>query len=329
MRKKEMQKRRNTVIELFRFLFTICVIVAHLRSSYDGFHFSWNGHIAVEFFFVLSGYLMTFQCYKDDNTDLATSTWRFMRRKIAGIAPVWYTVLAIMLIIYFVSRSITGFSNISTFITRLVPTALFLSSYGMQEIISIPFSWYIPVMLVSMLILYPVVKTWKTKFTRIVAPLIVLFFCSWAMITKGKLFMLKEELIGFVYPQQIRGLAELCMGCVAYELSCLIKQKFANRLTISGRVLASIISVSMLTLPIVWLILGLHGSSHTTVLLMFAIGVAVSFSGTDLSDQIPRGGGDLYSRGLAGSVCQCILRRTFPDVLSLTFLPSMATHGCM
>ncbi|MBE5804129.1 MAG: acyltransferase [Clostridiales bacterium] len=285
------KKQRNTIIELFRFAFTMCVVIAHMCSLYDWTTIRCNGHIAVEFFFVLSGALMARQTMKErqDGRTLPQATWSFMKRKIAGIAPVWYIVLATLTVVYLSSHPqyLTSVSRGLTFLSRLVPTAMFLSGYGLGEIIEIPYSWYIPVMLVSMLAIYPLIHRFGRNFTAVAAPLIVLFFCSWAIVTKGKLFMLKEEYIGFVYPNQLRGFGELCMGCVAWELAEGLRQRFAGRLRMAGRVLATLVSVGTIALPVVWVFIGINGNSHPAILLMFAVGVGVSFSGLDLADKVP------------------------------------------
>lgn len=291
--------QRNTIVELFRFAFTMCVVVAHAVSLYKWTHIRCNGHIAVEFFFVLSGALMARQAMRDreDARTLPQATWSFMKRKIAGVAPVWYVVFTVLTFVYLRTNLgvITSVHGLLTVLSRLVPTAMFVSGYGMGEIVKIPYSWYIPVMLVSMLALYPLIHRYDRKFTAIAAPLIVIFFCGWAITTKGKFFMLTEEFMGFVYPQQIRGFCELCMGCVAWELADGLRRRFCGKLTTAGRALATLIGTGMIALPVAWVFIGINNSSHPAILLMFAIGVGVSFSGLDLSDRIPAAAGKAFA----------------------------------
>ena len=54
---------KNRALEFYRFLFSIVIVLYHYRSQvYDGFLPS--GYISVEFFFILSGFLMTAGLYK-------------------------------------------------------------------------------------------------------------------------------------------------------------------------------------------------------------------------------------------------------------------------
>lgn len=282
---------RNSLVELFRFLFTVCVILAHLQTVFENnqLKFKWNGHIAVEFFFVLSGYLMAAQCMKrrDDGVPLWRSTWTFVKRKAVAIAPIWYVVLFHFVATRAIAYTNKKFIHMSAFLLRMAPSFVFASGYGIKETASIPFSWYIPVMLVSMLILYPMIRKWGKNFICIVAPLVVLFYCAWAMQVHNSLLMLEGDFYGFVYPKQIRGLGDLCMGLVAYAISDALRARFQNRLTLFGRMVATLIGVAMYALPIIWLILGLRGEAHPMVLMMFGLGTAVLFSGLDLSDKIP------------------------------------------
>ena len=50
-------KKRNSLIELYRFIFAINVIKSHALLPYDGPYFG-PGRISVEFFFILTGYLL-------------------------------------------------------------------------------------------------------------------------------------------------------------------------------------------------------------------------------------------------------------------------------
>ena len=50
-------KKRNSLIELYRFFFAMNVVKYHGYFPYQGRYIS-PGHVSVEFFFVLSGFLL-------------------------------------------------------------------------------------------------------------------------------------------------------------------------------------------------------------------------------------------------------------------------------
>lgn len=275
---------RNYFIEGLRFLFSVAVVVAHYKTSYDNELLAgkWNGHIAVEFFFVLSGVLMGAYCTKvsEQNDPVHRATWIFIRKKLAGIAPVYYCTLMIFVIEYVIGHNLT-FDKLVEFISRLLPSILFLPSQGLEESCTITFSWYIGSMVVAMLVIFPLLYRWKKTFSLVVAPVLVLFYCQYAIQTYGKLFLLQQDWLGVCWPHLLRAGAEMCLGCTAFEAAVLLRARFSGRLTAAGRTLATLTSAGLLLLPFPWLVRGISGYSHPCVLLMFALGIAVTFSGVD------------------------------------------------
>ena len=77
--------KRNGEIDLFRFIFSVMIIIFHFGNTYN-YRIFQNGYIAVEFFFVVSGYLMARHVWlkSADIRDLgaiADETWRYLRKK--------------------------------------------------------------------------------------------------------------------------------------------------------------------------------------------------------------------------------------------------------
>lgn len=273
-------KGRNGEIDILRFVFTLCVIFAHFKSQYENVALlgRWNGHISVEFFFVLSGFLMVARAEKNSTEEpIWKKTLDFLHRKISSLAPVYYTTLLFVVILY-LSNSQMTVTNLRTYLTRLVPSLLFLSSQGLEESTSIPFSWYICSMLLAMFIIYPVLIILKRNYTCILAPLISIFICAFAMQQYGKLFMLQQDWFVFFYPSLLRAILGINVGCIAYEISSHLKKTYSSKMTKVGRCFFTAITICMFLFPILWIIKGLDGRSHLCVLLMFGLGVAFCFS---------------------------------------------------
>ena len=76
---------RNSLIELYRFIFAINVIKSHGMFPYEGQYFG-TGKLSVEFFFVLSGYLLTRSIDKYRDLPLLSGTWKFLLSKLRPIA---------------------------------------------------------------------------------------------------------------------------------------------------------------------------------------------------------------------------------------------------
>ncbi len=201
----ERTSTRNGAVDLLRLFFTLAVVAAHYISSLSlsaaVAPYLRNGHIGVEFFFTLTGCLMAASADRaaqraaPERPDIAGETARFMQRKFLTVAPVWYTVLLALA----VTTAVENRLSLSAVIGRLqesVPSFLMLSGMGLGEKLSIPFSWYICVMMVALLILFPLVLADRRRFTA-AAPLLLIAYCAFAMQLKGGLMLLREEWYGF------------------------------------------------------------------------------------------------------------------------------------
>ena len=82
-----MQKRdkRNSLIELYRFFFALVVVKSHTLFPYDGPYIG-PGGIAVEFFFIVSGYLFMHSLEKWKDLPLKESWPKMLVAKIKPIA---------------------------------------------------------------------------------------------------------------------------------------------------------------------------------------------------------------------------------------------------
>ena len=321
----EMKKQRNCYIEFLRFVFTLLVVIAHYNGYFQNnvLKGRWNGHIGVEFFFVLSGFLLAAYCAKNAGKEpVHQATWTYIKRKALGLAPVYYVVLAYFVVRTLVIKKYTGLYLIN-FILQLMASLFFLPSMGLVQSVAIPYGWYIGGMMLGIFILFPFVYRWQKGFTQMVAPLIVFIFCTWAMQVHGKLYMLQSEWMGLCFPSTVRAIGDLCMGIFAYEICEFLKNKFSGQLTEVGRLLFTITNVGMFVMVVYLVVVGLAGNVHPTVLLMFAFGVAITFSGIDYTEKLNRipiaskicsGGGAL---SLSLYLGQGIVINRFPEAYTL------------
>ena len=125
-------KSKTKSVELWRLLFALSIVLNHSR------HLPWWRaeqdflcvSLAVEFFFVLSGFLMAESVRKmpRDCASVGEDTWRFLWRKLKGIYPVFLFAVAFDLLSAFALRRgvITGVSY-SAYLWDM----LFLSCVGL------------------------------------------------------------------------------------------------------------------------------------------------------------------------------------------------------
>ena len=235
--------QRNGLIDLLRLIFTISVLISHFGSYFDLTRTQipyFRTGLNVEFFFTLSGFLMAasadhLACKgKLSAEDIAASTLSFMKRKIAAIAPVWYLVL-----IGYITRE-AGKRHLSLFgilklLQEMFPSFLMLQSLGLKEHLSIPYAWYISVMLVAQLVLFPILAYRRRLYTYITAPLVILFYCAFALQYRSTIVTLQQQWYAFFYPSLPRAIALLSGGAICYELAQLLRLHYGGRLTNTGR----------------------------------------------------------------------------------------------
>lgn len=222
---RAIKKQRNGKIEALRFLFCITIIFFHVnidllsRHLSIGEHFTFfsEGRIAVEFFFLLTGYLTAAKIYKIRNhsneiPSIGKSTWDFMRGKIASILPYHFIVVAIMIVLYCSLNHV----NVFRYIIKTFPSIFLLQMTGLPGSNVIGIEWYISSMLIALFILYPLCLRFYDTFTHIVAPIVGVFSIGLVIHSVGALAY-NTEYIGVFYAGNIRAVGVICLGIFSFE----------------------------------------------------------------------------------------------------------------
>ena len=131
--------QRNSLIELYRFLFAMWVVWYHGFFVFKNQFFS-HGYIAVEFFFILSGFyiLKTIDKYKDKS--FFTGLWQML----------WIRIKSLSL----------------PFIVGLIFVVWFMFLEGQISLLG--YLWYIPFMLLSFAIIYFLRRITKSKLAFVI-----------------------------------------------------------------------------------------------------------------------------------------------------------------
>lgn len=155
-----MKKQRNNIVELARFLFSLLVIGYHVQMTWTGggVQFFAGGALAVEFFFLISGFFFAKSVEKTSSQEhvrIIKETKRFMWRKFKGILPVHaVAILSMILVILFTKREEVG-----SLIAQGVPSIFLVQTAAVwndsyQQALIVP-EWYLSAMLLTMLIMFP------------------------------------------------------------------------------------------------------------------------------------------------------------------------------
>lgn len=211
---EETQNKHNGVISFWKFAFCILILLFHCEIlAQNGEHVLFNaGRIGVEFFFITSGVLMAKSAFKHkENCDnIGKETFQYLWKKIKAFFP--YVVVAFIISIFV--KKINQKNQIINGVWNL----LLLDMSGVKSTSVIGQTWYISAMLISMLILYPLIKKYRKNFTYIMAPLIVIFIGGWISHKYGDIAG-PTTWTGFAYKGLLRALFELALGTIVYEIS--------------------------------------------------------------------------------------------------------------
>lgn len=195
------------------------VIILHHSGALLGYHISpaFHGYMAVEFFFIVSGYLMMKTIAKTETVPtsqpLEKETWTFLKRKFTSVFPeVAIAFLLSLLLCVCCLRhpvpellrwSFHGFWNDCLLLrsTAVVPWE------GFNGV-----TWYISSMLLCMALLYPVFRRFRSAPFIAMASLLLLGL----LYRETVQFHSPHTWMGLCYKANLRALCGISLGAFAY-----------------------------------------------------------------------------------------------------------------
>ena len=215
-------KKRNGVISLWKFIFAIVIIFFHTSELYNGAKNPLfpSGYIAVEFFFLVSGFYFAKSVLSDNSKIkcIGEETCKFIAKKVCALMP-YVFVGYIMHLITQGYYTHWGIYNVVNSIWNL----LLLRGLGLGNVIMMGQLWYISAMLVSMFILYPLLRKYKTNFILIFSPLIVILGLSYTFYTFKSVNTVNGWAI-FFSANLLRGFIDINLGILIYYIHSLLKK---------------------------------------------------------------------------------------------------------
>lgn len=224
------KQNKNGRVEMLRFIFALAILFFHIHKRFagddvielgnTGLNFFARGYIGVEFFFLVSGYLLaaSAEAKREVPTDLiGTETALMMKKKFWNIFP--YHLFAIILTIivnaYFLEKTALDRYH---YVVDSWASIFFLQVFGFDSTWVNKLTWYLDVWLMVTFIFYPLIRKYYEVFVKIICPLLALFILGY-MAHEYDGIAGVDGWTGMFYKCFLRGLSEMALGCCTYSLS--------------------------------------------------------------------------------------------------------------
>lgn len=270
-------KKRNGIIGIWKFIFSLLILGHHFYAVNDGgvkHSIFICGAIGVDFFFIVSGYLLAKKVASEnrrkDTTPLYKSTWKFLLRKI----QIFYPYLLTSFILLLIAQVIVGKWNTFKYIDSLNDLFL-LQGICVKSTRMVGGSWYLSCMILAMLFVYPMLKKYGKTFSCIITPLLITIWGGFLFNTEGSL-RAWASWTGFICVGLSKAVLEISLGCSVYDFSeYLRKIPFTN----IAKILLGILQTAFFCIviymnalfdwvrPLDWMFI-----------LMLSVGIAIAFS---------------------------------------------------
>ena len=191
MEKPADNKQRNYVIDFLKLFFMFIVVGVHSEYIFEKRLYFLNGALAVEFFFLISGYLMAKSADKiiqaseqaKKKINIGKETVKFMFHKYSCI----FLPLLVSIIVCVLIRFFFGDLDLVNNAINSVWELLCGQMYGFTAYYSTGVEWYLSAMFAAMWILFPLYLKKRDTFSYVIAPLLALFILGWISLTYGNL----------------------------------------------------------------------------------------------------------------------------------------------
>ena len=273
-------KKHNGTISLLKFIFAIIIMRYHFRVAFVSNKFVLFpinlGYLAVDFFFIVSGYYFGLSAIKDWNkrSNIYLDNLKMLWKKIKKLLP--YSIIATII----TCIGVYIFRDYS--ISRLLPSLLgmfFLSSFGIGDNI-VGAIWFVSSMLISMAIIYPLLRKLKVNYIYFWAPLIIFFGFGILYRNFSSLNIHEIALNNYINGGLIRALANINIGVI---LGYVIKNSHLTVKPVKLYIYIITFVEFLLYAFIIFIILFYPKGSHLDYLLILVIVLALTISLSEIS----------------------------------------------
>lgn len=212
-------------IELMRFLTAMIVLLYHGQYYAGCAHFLPGGNIGVEFFFLLSGYLMAAHLQRkvrpiSSTVELNKETYHYLWRRLCSFWPELFIACIIGLFVNFWGNHFNVNNVLSIAYKTLMGDILLMQMTGLSGYGANAVAWYLSALLLSSAILYPLLRRYGHS---PILPIIALFMLGYILNDDKQPyyaigFASVRKWLGWTHIGNLRALSELILGASLYPL---------------------------------------------------------------------------------------------------------------
>ena len=276
-----MKSSRIKSIELWRVFFIIMVVVHHSNylPGFRGGNELFRSWYSVNFFFMLSGYLMAKRSEKPLEGTLGEDSWKFIFHKIKGFYPMYLMAVILNLVL---RCSLTDFEQYSKVFKYYLWDLLLVRAAGITGATgaAVAPTWYLMAMMLAMAILYPLMKKNKDVFLCVLAPLLTVFLFGWFSQVYGVAFFAMVFEHG-VCLGLIRAIAGISLGCVVYLICQKLKTLTFKRIKLI-RIVATLAELLIALFLVMTSIREFNGQIDFVCIFLEALLLLIEFGGFSL-----------------------------------------------
>lgn len=287
-------KGKNGRVEFLRFIFAIGILFFHIHKRFavngnisigiKGIYFFNHGYIGVEFFFLVSGYLLAASAYSKRNVGtqlIGTETAGMMWKKIKNVFPyhLFAMILTVIVNAYFLYD--TAKARLAYAVDSWA-SLFFVQAFGFDSSWANKLTWYLDVWLMVTFIFWYFLRKHYDVFVKIACPLLALFVLGYMSHEYHSLAGI-DGWTGHFYKCFLRGLAEMALGCSAYSLTRRLNK---INLTVQGKRVLAVLELVCYLLVLGYAVTGIDPKYSYATLFIMLLGLILTFSNVNPCHEI-------------------------------------------
>lgn len=213
-------KRKNPIIEILRYVFMLTIVFWH--SDVNPFT---CGYLCVEFFFILSGWLLYKSFLKHKDAPL-----NFTINKLKRIYPAYVIALLLNIACMPLYVNVESINDAMSIISRILSELFLLNATGLMYGGINGIGWYISVLIIGGGLIYALIYYTKNAWKLIFTIFIYVAFCYFCNEVES---FSSFSTNGYISHPLFRGIAEMMLGVVIAHIAPYLKQFISSNVVVS------------------------------------------------------------------------------------------------